>query len=444
MNINYISVTQINLYLKRIFDENIHLRKIFIKGEISNFKKHFSGHLYFTLKDDSSRINAVMFKTNASKLKFIPEDGMKVLIEGRVSVYPEGGSYQIYVDKIEQDGLGNLFIEYEKLKKKLQEEGLFDKEHKKAIPKYPLTIGVVTAETGAAIHDITSTIKRRFPLTTVYLFPALVQGKDASKDIIKKLKQADDYNLELIIIGRGGGSIEDLWAFNDEELARVIYNAKTPIISAVGHEVDFTIADFVADMRAPTPTGAAEMSVPELSDVKVLFSSKKNELYSRITNKLELNKETLTKLSNSYFLKNPLMLYENKSLKLDDFNNRLNKSIDLILKTNTNKINTLKENYILQNPKVIYESKLNTIKTNITLLNKNMNLVINTNEHKLQYIIQTLKLVNPLNILDKGYSLVKKDNTIIKDIKNININDEINIKLSKGSIKATVKEKLDK
>ena len=297
MQNKYITVGQLTRYIKYKIDNDPNLEEVYLKGEISNFKAHSRGHFYFTLKDESSRINAIMFQSSAKKVPFIPQDGMKVLIKGKVSVYPETGSYQIYVSEMLEDGVGNLYIAFEQLKKKLKEEGLFDKDKKKKIPKIPEKIGVVTAPTGAAIRDITSTIKRRWPLAEVYLFPALVQGEGAKESVAKKIKQADNYGLDILIIGRGGGSIEDLWAFNEEIVARAIFEAKTPIISAVGHEVDFTIADFVADMRAPTPTGAAEMSVPDIKDVLNYLNQVKIRESISIKNILDKKEESFRRTS---------------------------------------------------------------------------------------------------------------------------------------------------
>ena len=392
---NYQTVTELNNYIKYILDNDIKLNQVFLKGEISNFKNHSRGHLYFTLKDEEGRINAVMFYGNARSLKFTPEDGMKVLIKGRVSAYPASGTYQIYVDGMELDGLGNLYLEYEKLKKKLLEEGLFNKEHKKEIPKYPNRIGVITAPTGAAVRDIISTIKRRYPIAEVILFPTLVQGDDAAPQIVEQIRLADTYNLDTIIIGRGGGSIEDLWAFNEEVVARAIYNANTPIISAVGHEPDFTISDFVADLRAPTPTGAGELAVPSITDLKNTINQyrlRSNNLIKSLVNTKFIE---LKRLKESFILKNPMSLYEIKEQKLD-------KLIDTINN--------------------IIEKRL-----------------INT-KHNLDYIINTLKLVNPLNILSNGYSLVRKNNNVIKSSKDLKINDEVNIKFHEGEITGIVKE----
>ncbi len=395
MQDKYVTISRINNYLKAYFDNNPHLQHVYLKGEISNFKNHSRGHLYFTLKDEQSRLSAVMFQTNALKLNFEPEDGMNVLVEGRISCYPAQGSYQIYVEKMEVDGVGNLYIEFEKLKKKLAAEGLFDPKFKKQIPKYPTRIGVITAPTGAAIKDILSTIKRRYPICETILFPCLVQGKSAAPDIVKQIKTAQDYDLDVIICGRGGGSIEDLWAFNEEIVARAIFESKIPIISAVGHEIDFTIADFVSDLRAPTPTGAAEMAVPTISDVK--------------------------------FMINQLTL-------------RSNKCMNNIIEIKKNKLNAIKDSFILKNPLSIYEIKEQKLDMLIDNLNKNIkNILVNKN-HELVLLANTLKLVNPLNILDRGYSVVKKDNKVIKDIKDINKEDNIDIRIKNGNIKAKVLE----
>ena len=261
MKDNYLTVTQLSRYLKYKFDEDNHLKKVYLKGEISNFKAHTRGHYYFTLKDEGSRINAVMFQTNIKNLKFTPQDGMKVLVTGKVTVYEATGGYQIYIDNMLEDGIGNLYIAFEQLKKKLDSEGLFEKSHKRKIKKIPKKVGIVTASTGAAIRDIITTIKRRYPICETILFPSLVQGTSAAEDIVKKIELANTYDLDTLIVGRGGGSIEDLWPFNEEIVARAIYKSKVPVISAVGHEIDFTISDFVADLRAPTPTAAAELAL---------------------------------------------------------------------------------------------------------------------------------------------------------------------------------------
>ena len=419
MERRYITVTTLNKYLKNKFDTDPNIQTLGLKGEISNFKGHTRGHLYFTLKDEGSRINAVMLSTYASKLTFVPKDGMKVLVVGRVSVYEPTGGYQIYVNEMISDGVGNLYLKFEELKKKLSNEGLFNQEHKRPIPKFPKKIGIVTAPTGAAIRDILSTIKRRFPSTETILFPALVQGDLAAPDIVKQIKKADEYNLDVLIVGRGGGSIEDLWAFNEEIVARAIYDAKTPIISAVGHEIDFTISDFVSDLRAPTPTGAAEMAVPNIIDVKNFINQLNIRLNKDISNIIEFNKKRLDNYKTNYVLINPLATFEIKEQKLDTLIDNLNNKIKNILDNNKKRLDNVMKNYTINNPDTILNRYNNTYEL---LLNK-------------------LNLLNPLNILSKGYSVVKKDNNVIKDIKDINIKDKLNIKLYKGNINVIVEGK---
>ena len=395
MNDKYLTISQINEYVKMRIDSDANLKKIFLKGEISNFKNHTRGHLYFTLKDDNSRLSAVMFQSSAFNLKFTPEDGMNVLVEGRLSCYPAQGTYQIYVDKMEMDGLGNLYLEYEKLKKKLNEEGLFDESKKKTIPKYPSRIGIVTASTGAAIKDILSTIKRRYPVCETILFPSLVQGAGAAPDIVKQIKKAQEYELDVLIVGRGGGSIEDLWAFNEEIVARAIFDSRIPVISAVGHEVDFTIADYVADLRAPTPTGAAEMAVPVLADV--------------ITN-------------------------------IDNLKIRLRENILKTLKQSELRFNKVKDSFILSNPLAMYEVKEEKLNNYVNVLNKYINDILVDKRHKLNIDLNSLKLLNPVNIMEKGYSLVKVDDKIISKSEDLKVGEKIDIKLYKGEVVAEVKE----
>ena len=418
MDKEYLKISELNNYIKSVPDKDTFLNKVYLKGEISNFKNHTRGHLYFTLKDDTSRISAVMFQSSAVKLTFNPEDGMNVLVSGRISAYPAQGSYQVYVDTMEPDGLGALYIEYEKLKKKLAAQGMFAPEHKVPIPRFPEKIGVITAPTGAAVRDIMSTIKRRYPMCEAILFPCLVQGKDAAPEIVRQIKRADAYGVDTIIVGRGGGSIEDLWAFNEEVVAQAIYDCVTPIISAVGHEIDWTIADFVADLRAPTPTGAAEMAVPTVLDIKTLIDNYKIRLNKNIKNMVNTKFIKLRSLRQSYILKNPMSMYEVKEQKLDTLIDTLNKDIKNIINDKDNKLNKIKLSVVLQNPENLIKDK----------------------KIKFDLLVNTLKLVNPLGILDKGYSLVEINDKIIKSSKDVNVNDILNIRLHEGSIKAEVKE----
>lgn len=414
----YLKISEVNNYIKNVLDKDIFLNKVYLKGEISNFKNHTRGHLYFTLKDDTSRLSAVMFYGNAQRLTFTPEDGMNVLVEGRISAYPAQGSYQIYIDRMTPDGLGALYIEYEKLKKELLEKGLFSDEHKKKIPRFPEKIGVITASTGAAVRDIMSTIKRRYPVCEAILFPCLVQGRDAAEDIVRQIKRADEYGVDTIIVGRGGGSIEDLWAFNERIVADAIYECKTPIISAVGHEIDWTIADYVADLRAPTPTGAAEMAVPTINDINILLNNYKIRLNKNIKNMVNTKFIKWRNLKNSFILKNPMAIYEVKEQKLDVLIDKANKNIKDVIKNNEIRLNKVLMSYVVKNPYVLIDEK----------------------KQKYSLLLNTLKLVNPLGILEKGYSLVEVNGSIIKSSRDVNIDDCITVKLHEGSIKAVVKE----
>ena len=438
--IKYYTITALNRAIKNMFDEKEQLHHIYLKGEISNFKHHSRGHLYFTLKDENSRIAAVMFANAAKNLSFEPEDGMKVLVCGRVTVYEATGGYQIYVEEMNLDGIGNLYLEYEKLKKQLEAEGLFKKEFKKVIPKFPKRIGIITAPTGAAIRDILSTIKRRYPICETILFPALVQGVGAKESIVEQLNRAQDFDLDLIICGRGGGSIEDLWAFNEEIVARAIFASKIPIISAVGHEVDFTIADFVADLRAPTPTGAAEMAVPNMADLISLLDQFKIRLNESINNLLKINKRKIDEIKNSFIIRNPMSLYEIKEQRLDMLMDSLNKLINVKLSEYSVRLNNVKSSYILKNPLGMYDVKKEIINKYKANLKKIIVSVINSSNYKYKIIFNKLELLNPLSVLSKGYSLVTLNDVVIKDSSQLKQGDRVNIRLSKGNIKAEVKE----
>ena len=416
MNDKYLTISAITRYLKAKLDLDENLQTVFLKGEISNFKAHTSGHFYFSLKDENSKINAIMFRSNASKVLFKPSDGMKILVTGRISIYEAMGGYQIYVDEMLEDGVGNLYIAFEQLKEKLGKEGLFSKEHKKKIPKIPKRIGIITASTGAAIKDILTTIQRRFPICETILFPTLVQGENAKDDIVKNIIKAQDYDLDVLIVGRGGGSIEDLWPFNEEVVARAIYDSKVPIISAVGHEVDFTIADFVADLRAPTPTAAAELAVPNMSDLRKHIDQLNIRLNESIYKKVNYLKLYLDSLKNSFVIKNPMIMYENKKQNLDLINTKLN---DLMLgkvDKYKNEIEKIKKSYVLTNPKLLYKDKIINLKN----------------------IIDKLELLNPLNILSRGYSITYFNDKALKSIKKINKEDILNIRLKDGFIKTKV------
>lgn len=416
MDINYITISDLNRYIKAKFDVDGNLNEVHLKGEISNFKHHTRGHFYFTLKDENSRIAAVMFNFNASKVNFEPEDGMKVFVTGRIGVYEATGSYQIYVTDMSVDGIGNLYLEYEKLKKKLAALGLFDQSHKRAIPKFPKTIGIITAPTGAAIRDIISTIKRRYPIAKTILFPALVQGSGAKESVVNQLKKAQEYDLDVIICGRGGGSIEDLWCFNEEAVAMAIYNSKIPVISAVGHEIDFTIADFVADLRAPTPTGAAEMAVPNITDLNNYLNQLKIRSTKAVENIIIVKENQVKTLENKQILKNPLSIYEIKEQKLDNLLDRLNLYINNKIKEDTLKYKKIIDNVLFKEPSKI----------------------LNQKEYKFNILLKTITVLNPMRLLESGYSIVKQEDTVITSIDSINISDLLTVTLKDGVIATKV------
>ncbi len=389
-----ISVTDLNKYVKNKIADDEYLNNILVKGEISNFKHHYTGHMYFTLKDENSLIKCIMFKSYAQKLNFEPKDGMKVYIFGTVSVFERDGIYQIYAKAMEQDGVGDLYTKYQKLKNELEEKGLFDENHKKKIPIMPKIIGVLTSQTGSVIRDIINVSTRRNPNVYIRLFPVPVQGEGAAEKIAYGIDYMNKNKLaDVLILARGGGSLEDLWPFNEEIVAKSIYDSEIPIISAVGHETDFSISDFVADLRAPTPSAAAELAVPDIYEVKQKINSYENRMKLSLNKKLEILKLRYEKCMSSSVFKDP-----------------------------TRKIN---ENYI----------KIDTyIKQLENLVNKSKE----KNRNKYTELVAKLDTLSPLKTLLRGYSIVEKDDKIIKSVKELKTNDNIIIKLNDGKKSAKI------
>lgn len=382
------TVSQVNNYIKRIFDANTILNNIWIKGEISNFKKHYSGHMYITLKDEGGVLKAVMFRSSADKLDFMPQDGMKVMARGRLSVYEAGGAYQLYIEQMQRDGMGDLHLAYEKLKKKLMEEGLFEEGYKKPIPKCPKRVGVVTATTGAAVRDIINVITRRFPLAEIVIYPSLVQGAGAAPDIIRAIEYFDrTKSVDVIIAGRGGGSIEDLWAFNEESVARAIFACSVPIISAVGHETDFTIADFVADMRAPTPSAAAEIAVPSATELIANISVMKSRIINAITKQNENRRLKIKSLS----LKSPIDRVRQYSLRVDSYA----KSME-----------------------------------------QNVNMRILEGRKNFGQLAAKLDALSPLAVMARGYAVAsKEDGSVVRSANDLSSGEQFDLRLKKDTIK---------
>ena len=395
-NIEIFSVSSLNEYIKGIFENNRTLSSVTVRGEISNFTNHRSGHLYFSLKDGDGQIRAVMFRSRAAGLKFMPESGMKVIVHGSVSVFPRDGSYQIYVSSMQPDGIGALYLAYEQMKARLAEEGLFDEEHKQPIPAFPRRIGVITSPTGAAVRDIINVTGRRYPLADVHLYPALVQGSGAEASLVKALDYLDKSGLcDIIIIGRGGGSIEDLWAFNSEILARRIYSAVTPVISAVGHETDFTICDFVADMRAPTPSAAAELAVPDKRELLMHIDRLDERLSAALVRSVTRARERLESLSERIAGD---VLSRQLSVKRDEVD-RLQEKAFLLMKG-----------------------------------------ILREKRERLSSVAGRADALSPLSTLSRGYSLAEHDNKIVSRVNDLNVGDRLSVIMQDGRVETEVVE----
>ena len=407
-----ITVTQLNKYIKNLLETDINLSQVSIKGEISNFKLHSSGHCYMTIKDETSAIRAVMFKTYASALKFTPENGIKIIATGKISLYERDGQYQLYVFAMKPDGLGDLHLEFEKLKAKLLAEGLFDDTHKKLIPKTPKAIGVITSPTGAAIRDIINVATRRFPLAEIIVCPVLVQGENSAKQIANAIEYMNRENMaDVLIVGRGGGSIEDLWSFNEEAVAYAIYNSKIPVISAVGHETDFTIADFVADLRAPTPSAAAELAVPSSLEIKSNISTLFNRILSVTKQTVDLKRSIIS----SFSFKNPIDFINQNRLRTDNAVQRISNILSETI---------IKNRYRAE----VSAQKISTLADNI----------ISQKSKQLDINIAKLDAISPLKVMTRGYSVAKNKDGLIKSIDNTKKGDEITVILTDGKLDCIV------
>ena len=395
-----ITVSQLNEYIKAVIEGQPVLRSLFVKGEISNFTNHYkTGHFYFTLKDENSLIRCIMFKGFAEKLKFVPENGMKIILHGKVSAYAKDGQYQLYADNMEPDGIGALYIAYEQLKSKLEKEGLFNPIYKKPLPKIPKRVGIITSPTGAAIRDIINILGRRFPYAEGVLYPALVQGDGAPAQLIAGMKYFNSANnVDVIIIGRGGGSIEDLWAFNDEGLAREVFASKIPVISAVGHETDFTICDFVADRRAPTPSAAAELAVPETMELKQKILNIIGRMDMLIMHNIKNNRQRLNELAGKRVLNTPDYIVDDRRFQLMNLDARMENGIKYSL--------SLKKEVFAR-----YTSKLEAL--------------------------------NPMSVISRGYSAVfSGGGQLIKSVDQVEVGDRLNFKTVDGTVSAEVKGKI--
>ncbi|MDU7756446.1 MAG: exodeoxyribonuclease VII large subunit [Staphylococcus epidermidis] len=436
----YLSVSALTKYIKYKFDQDPHLQSVLIKGELSNFKKHSSGHLYFNVKDKESVISAMMFKGNASKLGFEPKEGDEVLIEARVSVYERRGNYQIYVNKMQLDGIGNLYQKLELLKKKLKKEGYFDQSNKKLIPKYPKKIAVLTASTGAAIRDIHSTINNRYPLVEQIQISTLVQGTQARQDIIEKIQYADSLDVDTIIVGRGGGSIEDLWNFNEEDVVKAIFNCQTPIISAVGHETDFTLSDFVADVRAATPTQAAVIATPDQYELLQQIKQYEYTLSRYIKQYIEHQKKQLNHISSYYKFKQPSLLYDQQIQKRDELERQLNLLLNTKVEKSKHHLKLLQQSFNFKN----LNQQITQEKQSVYQLHSRLSKIMSNNITNLKTVLknklENLNNLSPTNTMLRGYAIVNKDDEVITSTHKLNENDKISLTMKDGSVDAMVKK----
>lgn len=438
----YLTVSALNKYIKRKFDVDPYLERVYLTGEISNFRLRPNNHQYFSLKDEQSKINAIMFKGAFQKLKFVPKEGMKVLVVGRVALYEASGMYQIYVEHMEPDGVGALYQALAELKEKLNKEGLFSLP-KKELPRFPKRIAVLTSPSGAVIRDIITTVNRRYPIVQLVLFPTIVQGDKAAENIVENIRRAESGDFDTMIIGRGGGSIEDLWPFNEEIVARAIAASKMPIISSVGHETDTTIADLVADVRAATPTAAAELAVPVLSEELLRLKEKQNRLEQAYLNQLERKKERYQRIIQSYIFRQPIRLYEAQSIQLD-------RLIQKLQQETTKSVNQ-REKELLQTisrfEKVTPLNRVQNTQQQIDYLtnrlNQQMSVFMEQKEQSIKNAITSLDLLSPLKIMGRGYTYTTQDNQVIRSVDELRERD-LTIHFIDGTVKATIDKVIKK
>ncbi|WP_144511051.1 exodeoxyribonuclease VII large subunit [Bacillus sp. FJAT-22090] len=437
----YLTVKALTKYIKRKFDADTHLRDVYVKGELSNVKVHSSGHIYFTLKDDTARVTSVMFAMNARTLKFMPESGMNVLVRGDINVFEAAGQYQLYASSMQPDGIGELFLAFEQLKKKLESEGLFHPSRKKAIPAFPKKIGVVTSKTGAAIRDILTTLERRYPISEVVVFPSIVQGPQAAPSIVKSIEQANSIgSIDVLIVGRGGGSIEDLWAFNEEQVARAIAKSHIPIISAVGHETDTTIADFVSDLRAPTPTAAAEMAVPNKANLMQNILSYQSASLHFVSKKLADEKNRYKRAMESPVLSTPEKLYRPFIERYVRTEQQLQREISRLYQDKGRNFTQLQTRLIQLSPQKVIDQHHKTVQMITNQLNQVTISIFDKYQQQFVSSIRTLEALNPLKIMDRGYSITYKNGKLVKSVEDVGKGDSIFVTLADGRLEAIIEQ----
>ncbi|MEC0089944.1 exodeoxyribonuclease VII large subunit [Paenibacillus macquariensis] len=438
---NVLSIKDLNRYIRMKLDSDSLLSDVWIRGEISNFTHHSSGHMYFTLKDESSRIKAIMFGSHNQKLPFIPKEGSRVIARGNVTVYERDGQYQFYATHMQPDGIGSLYLAYEQLKKKLESEGLFASERKRLIPDYPKTIGVITSPTGAAVRDIMITLKRRYPQVNIILYPVLVQGKGAAPAIVKAIEGLNSMaEVDVIIAGRGGGSLEELWAFNEETVARAIFRSAIPIISAVGHETDFTIADFVADLRAATPTAAAELAVPNIEEIKATLQLRERQLRQALKQRVQYGRERLAALQRSPVLVHPRRTLQQHTERLDRLQQQLTRSIRSDVKLNMERKSRIHHSLLRFNPQEQVSSAKKNRERSQRQLQLAMLSILKGSQTQLGSAVRQLDALSPLKVMSRGYSLVydEQEKRLIKSISDVQLGDLVKIRVNDGQFDCQV------
>lgn len=434
----YLTVSQLTKYLKLKFDRDPYLQTVYLTGEISNFRLR-SGHQYFSLKDDQAVIDAVMFRSQFSKVKFTPEEGMKLCVTGHVGLYERSGRYQIYIDTMEPDGVGSLYLAFEQLKKKLNAEGLFSRP-KKAVPLFPRRIAVVTSLNGAVIRDINTTVRRRYPIAQVVLFPTVVQGEKAAADIARQIKRAGERgDFDTLIIGRGGGSIEDLWPFNEEVVARAIADCPLPVISSVGHETDTTIADLVADQRAATPTAAAELATPQrLDNTLMLISDFQQRLYNTMRAQIDFEKKQLAKLTGSYIFQQPTRLYENYAQKVDQLTQQLRQQQERRLTNAANDVAQVYNRLLTYNPQRLVDQERLTVQQLAARLQTAVQAKTQQTAQQLQALTKQLHSLDPLKIMERGYTYVTRNGKVVNQAAQLNTGEPLILHFADGEVTVTI------
>lgn len=438
----YLTVAAITKYIEKKFEVDPYMKQVFVRGEISNLKQPASGHLYFTVKDEFAMLRSVMFHKAVQKIGFVPEDGMNVLVTGRIGVFTKAGRYQFYAEHMEPDGVGALYIQLEQLKAQLEKEGLFAETHKKVLPSFPSKVAVVTSKTGAAVRDILTTIHRRMPSVEVIVYPTIVQGEKAAQKIVENIGRINQRNdIDVMIIGRGGGSLEELWAFNEEPVVRAVYDSDVPVISAVGHETDFALSDFSADVRAATPTAAAELAVPDYRDLEERFAERKYRLLAVTRQALERKERSLEQLKQHLILNGPKHQLEQQMERTDYFSERLNNAFSKQIFVKQTAFDRLNDRLHYYHPNKEIELQKEQMTLHLQALDKAMKQLLKDKQQSFFRQVDALEHLSPLSLLKRGFGVTYKENTLVKSVQELEVGDNIQVKMQGGHIDALITAK---